>query len=234
MSFPVVGRVYVGHRGGDAAFGHDGVCLSKERFTDHADGEETAPGEEHVALVQKGGEAPGFEAGAAECGAREAVELASGEVAKRMAGKRVEREQRDVEGEDERADTDAEVAAEKEGANGVVPEKNDEQNRQVKEIAMDILEDKRKSGLAAIVAARGFADGAGGRVQEKRAVVGFAVVVAGGAKAQRANKNEERRREWPPVMQGIDERRIKRREVRAPLVIPAFEGAQRGINAETT
>src|SRR5712664_3338702 len=99
---------------------------------------------------------------------------------------------------------------------------------------MNILEDEGKSRFAAIVAARGFADGACGWVQEKRTVVGFAVVVARGAKAQRANKNEERRREWPPVMQGIDERRIKRREVRAPLIILAFEGAQCGINAETT
>src|SRR6266436_8168360 len=150
-----------------------------------------------------------------------------------MAGKSVERKKNDVESEDEGADADAEGAIEEEGANGVVPEKNDEQNRKVEEIAMDILEDKRKCCFAAIVAARGFADGAGGRVQEKRAVVGFAVVVARGAKAQRANKNEQRRREWPPVMQGIDERRIKRREVRAPLVILAFKGAQCGINAET-
>src|SRR5882724_5215295 len=34
-------------------------------------------------------------------------------------------------------------------------------------------------------------------------------------------------------MQRIDERRIRRREVRAPLVILAFESAQCGINAET-
>ncbi len=38
MRFPVVGRVHVGHRGGDAAFGHDGVGLSEERLADHSYG----------------------------------------------------------------------------------------------------------------------------------------------------------------------------------------------------
>src|SRR3989442_69398 len=199
MSFPVVGRVYVGHRGGDAAFGHDGVCLSKERFADHADRSALREGFEGRAQSRAAG--PDDEnvvlAGLVVCGHKS--------LRSRMAPQETMRS-----------------------------EKSDEQTRQVKEIAMAILEDKRKSGFAAIVAARGFADGAGGRVQEKRAVVGFAVVVARGPKAQRANKNEESRGEWPPVMQGIDERRIERREVRAPLVILAFEGAQRGINAETT
>ena len=38
MSFPIVGGVDVGHGGGDAAFGHDGVGFSEERFANHADG----------------------------------------------------------------------------------------------------------------------------------------------------------------------------------------------------
>jgi len=197
-----------------------------------ADGEETAPGEEHVALVQKGGETPGFEAGAAECGARKTVELASGEVAKRMARKSVERKKNDVEGEDERADSDAKVSVEKERADRVKPEETDKENCEIKKIAMDILQDERKSCFAAIVAACRFTYGAGWRIEEKGPVKGLAVVVTSGAKAEGAGKDQERRREWPPVMQGINERRIKGREVRAPFIILAFEGAKGGVDAE--
>src|SRR6266404_1062526 len=152
-----------------------------------------------------------------------------------MARKCVERKQRDVESEDERADTDAEVAVEEEGVNGVVPKKNDEQNREVKEIAMDILEDERKSGFAAIVTAGRFTDGTGGWVPEECAVVGFAIVITCCSKSQGGNENQQggRKPSRQPVMLRIDKRRIKRREVRAPLVILAFEGAQCGINAET-
>ncbi len=148
-----------------------------------ADGEKTAPREEHVALVQKGGEAPGFEAGAAESGAREAVKLASSEMAKRMAGKSVERKQDNVESEDERADSDAEVAVEEEGTNGVVPEETDKENREVKEIAMNILQDERKSRFATIIAACRFTYRAGWRIEEKGAVKRLAVVVTSAAKA---------------------------------------------------
>ncbi len=38
MRFPIVGGVHVGHGRGDAAFGHDGVGFSEERFADYADG----------------------------------------------------------------------------------------------------------------------------------------------------------------------------------------------------
>src|SRR5689334_15210268 len=38
MRAPVVGGVHVGHGGGDAAFGHDGVSLSEEGFADDAHG----------------------------------------------------------------------------------------------------------------------------------------------------------------------------------------------------
>src|SRR6266403_2038752 len=150
-----------------------------------------------------------------------------------MARKCVERKQRDVESEDERADTDAEVAVEEEGVNGVVPKKNDEQNREVKEIAMDILEDERKSGFAAIVAARRFTDRAGGGIEEKGAIERLAVVVAGGAKAEGASKDQNGGREGPPMMIGIDERRIERRKVGTPRVELPLKGAKRGVDAET-
>src|SRR2546429_9973745 len=95
----------------------------------------------------------------------------------RMAGKRVERKESDVECEDECADTDAEAAVEEKGSESVVPEKCYEENGKVEEIAMEVLQDEGKRCFATIIPARRFTDGAGGRVEEKRAVVGFAIVI---------------------------------------------------------
>jgi hypothetical protein len=69
----------------DCATGHHTYIEISE-----ADGKETAPGKEHVVLVQKSGDAPGSEAGAAEVRAREAIDLTAGKVTERVAGKRVE------------------------------------------------------------------------------------------------------------------------------------------------
>src|SRR5882762_1564747 len=123
-----------------------------------------------------------------------------------MTGKRVERKEKDIKSEDERADADAEVAIEEEGVNGVVPEEADKENREVKEITMDILEDEGKSGFAAIVAAYRFTDRAGRGIEEKGAIERLAVVVARGAKAEGAGKDQNRGRERPPVMIRIDKR----------------------------
>src|SRR5258708_3287411 len=103
------------------------------------------------------------------------------------------------------------MTIEEERADGVVPKETDEKNREVEEVAMDILKNEGKSRFAAIIPARRFTDGAGGGIEEKRAVVRFAVVVARSAKAQRASKNQERGREWPPAMLRVDERRVEGR-----------------------
>lgn len=158
-----------------------------------AHGEEAAPGEEHVALVQKSGETPDGETGAAERGAREAIEFASGEMAEGVAGKGVERKERDVDGEDQRANANAEPAVEEEGADGVVPEKTNKEDGNIEKITVKILQDERKLRFATVFAAGRFTHGASGRVQKKRAVVGFAVIVASSAKSEWASKNQERR-----------------------------------------
>ena len=85
------------------------------------------------------------------------------------------------------------MSAEEERLNGVMPKEGDEEDRKIKKVAMDVLKDKGKRRLAAILAVRRFPDRAGRGIEEKRAVVGFAVVVARSAKAQRAGKNQERR-----------------------------------------
>src|SRR5262249_49657341 len=69
-------------------------------------------------------------------------------------------------------------------------------------------------------------------VQKERAIVSLPVVVTGHAEAKRNAQNQQGWRERPPMVMRIDQRRIKRREIRAPLIEFAFEGAKRGINPE--
>src|SRR5438874_1246181 len=83
---------------------------------------------------------------------------------------------------------------------------------------MQVLENQRELGLTFITMSR-LADGAGCGIEEKRAIIGFAVVVAGGAEAQRKHKNQKRRGEWPPGR--LDIGRVKGRQVRTPLVVYA-------------
>src|SRR5260370_25850922 len=89
-----------------------------------AHGNEAAPCKKHVVLVQKTKEAPGGEAGAAQGSARKAIELAAGKMTERVAGKRGERKQRDVERENTRAETDTKAPIEKKGADRLRPQKN--------------------------------------------------------------------------------------------------------------
>src|SRR6266446_8299607 len=109
---------------------------------------------------------------------------------KRVAGKCVQRKEGDVYGKDERAYADTKAASEEEGADRVVPKENDEKHGEIEKIAMDILKDEGKRSFATIIAPRRLGNRTGGRVQEKRPVVSFAVVVARGAKAQGASKDQ--------------------------------------------
>src|SRR5882757_7626581 len=160
-----------------------------------ADGDEAGPGKNHVTFIEQAKKAPRGVARNAERGAGEAVELSADDVTKRVAGKSVESEEADVDEHDECAEADTEFAAEEEGFGGVVPEEAEKNNREIEEVAMNILQDERERRFAAIVFANGgFADGAGRRIEKKGAIVGFAVVVAGGAKAERSAENEKRGR----------------------------------------
>src|SRR6266478_1174223 len=122
-----------------------------------------------------------------------------------VAGKSVKRKKEDIDRQDDRANPDAEMAVEEERTNGVVPKKNDEQNREIEKIAMDILQDKGKRGLAAILAAREFANRAGRGIKKESSVIGFAIVVARSTKAERPGEDQERGRQFPPAVFRIDE-----------------------------
>src|ERR1051326_4734011 len=133
-----------------------------------ADGEEAQPGEEHVMLVQPACALPHRVTSAGAGAAREAVELPADQMAGGVAGEAVEREGRRVGEDHERPDADPERAREAGRAPHVVPEEHEVHRRDVEEIAVEVLEDQREGGLAAVARAAQLADGAGGRGGEGR------------------------------------------------------------------
>src|ERR1700686_3045646 len=149
-----------------------------------------------------------------------------------MAGQRIDGKQDNVDQQNQAADADAKLPVEKETLDRVVPQENQEKNREIKKIAMHILQNKWKGRFAAIFAIGGLAHGARGRIEKKCAIVSFAVVVTGGAKSQGTRQHQKRGRERPPMMLRIDERGIKRRKIRSPGIVSAFERAQCGIHAK--
>src|SRR5438876_9936715 len=147
-----------------------------------ADGDEAGPGEDHVTFIEQAKKAPGRVARNAERGAGKTIELSADDMTKRVTGKGVGGEENDVDEHDECAEADTEFAAEEEGFGGVVPEEAEKNNREIEEVAMNVLQDERERRFTAIVFAdRRFADSAGGRIKKKGAIVSFAVVVARGA-----------------------------------------------------
>ena len=98
-----------------------------------------------------------------------------------MAGEAVERQRGGVGEDHERPEADAERAAEPRGVNRVVPEKPQEDDREVEGVAVHVLEDEGEGGLTAVTAALPLGDGAGRGIEEERAVVGLPVVVTGRA-----------------------------------------------------
>src|ERR1700694_2751806 len=112
-----------------------------------------------------------------------------------MTGECVAGEQRGVHREDQRADGNTERSSRPERSPDVVPEKKENQQREVQQVAMQILENQWECCLAAILSAPSFSDGAAGRMERKGAVVRLAVVVAGQTKSARRPEDQDRRRE---------------------------------------
>src|SRR4051812_16217542 len=119
-----------------------------------------------------------------------------------MARKAVEREQADVSHHDQRSQADAKVPVPAKGVDRVVPEEAQEYQCKKKCVAMQVLQDERKSSLALVAVTPPFVNRTRRRIKKERPVVGLAVVVAGGAEAQRPAQDEQRRRKFPPAMAG--------------------------------
>src|SRR5688572_28681076 len=144
-------------------------------------------------LVEKTETFPRLVPRATECDTRETVDLAADDVSQRVARERVERKQNDVGEQDQRTNPDSEAAIKPERVNRVVPENDQEDERNVEKVAMQVLQDEWKGSLAAIPVRAAFADCARGRIEKERAVVSLAIVVTGGAKTQGATQDENRR-----------------------------------------
>ena len=157
-----------------------------------------------------------------------------------MASERVAAQEDEIHGEHDRAEADAEgppsgAVGEPHRLPHVVRQHDQEEEREIQEIAVDVLENQRERVLAEVFLPR-LADAAGRRVRPERLVVGAAVVVAGETEAARRPENQERCRKRQrgrpparlrpePAMGTLTEeqRGVERREVGPELVVLALE-----------
>src|SRR5438874_13360576 len=102
-----------------------------------------------------------------------------------MTGEKIQRQQDDVEQQNQGPESNPNSVGEEKSFDRVMPKEDEEDNRQVHEIAMDILQDEGKPRLAGVVALS-LRHGATWRIEKKCAVISLAIVVAGRAEAQRA------------------------------------------------
>ena len=127
----------------------------------------------------------------AERSTGKAIQFAANDVAEGMARKCVQSQQANVNEHDGGAEADTELAAEIECFVYVIPEKAQEEDREIKKVSMNVLEDEGKAGFALIVLAEAWlTNGTGRRIEEKGAIVGFAVVVASGSETQGRAEDE--------------------------------------------
>ncbi len=82
--------------------------------------------------------------------------------------------------------------------------KQHKENCEIEKVAMNVLQDEGKTRFRHdSFAQAGFAYGASGRIEKKSAVVGFAVVVAGGAETEGRAEDQQGGRKFPPVITEI-------------------------------
>src|ERR1700720_1070781 len=84
--------------------------------------------------------------------ARKAIQLAAQQMAQGVAGEKVERQQNDIDQQYDGTDADTESVFEKEAVYCVIPEKRQEDDRQVHEVAMRVLENEGEFGFASVTA----------------------------------------------------------------------------------
>ena len=114
--------------------------------------------------------------------ARKTVELAAGKMSERMARESIEREKCYIDEKHERTQAYAEAPIEPETFIGVVPKKEDEDDRDVEEISVQILENERKGGLTPVSMLPYLANSARWWIEKEGPIIGFPVIVAGRAK----------------------------------------------------
>src|SRR5882724_7252252 len=122
-------------------------------------------------------------------------------------------------------------------------QQNDENQRQVEEVAMDVLENKRERPFTP-VRLPGLAHRARRWIAPKSFVISSPVVITGETKTARRPQNEHSRRNKsrepcrPGAKPGVrriseQQRRIEGRQIGPELIVSILESGPRGINDET-
>src|SRR5262245_12635836 len=105
-----------------------------------------------------------------------------------MTRQRVTRQQNNVRHQNERSNSDAKLLPACRGkpkcGDGVVPQDDEKNYRNVKKVTMQVLDDERKARLANVAMRVRLADGACRRIKEESAIVSFPVVIASGSKTE--------------------------------------------------
>src|SRR5213594_1241008 len=194
--------------------------------------------------VERADAAPRLEPCAAAPRAGETVDLAADQMPQRVATEGIARQENHVDRHHDGADADPKLPRPRghgtigehaihgppHGEEDVIRENEDEDHRRVHEPAVHVLENEGESGFTVVTVSR-LADAAGDGVEEKRPVVCLAIVVARRAESARENENQKCGGEGPPG--GLDQRRVERRQVRAPLVVDVDPGCPRRIDGKT-
>src|SRR6185437_16593130 len=110
--------------------------------------EQAAPREQHVTAIHAAHTVISF---FAHRRARQAVTKSANQMPQRMAAKGVARKQHKIREQHQRAHAHAKVAVEPERIPNVMREKNKKQQRQIKKVAMNILNDQRERTLPEIL-----------------------------------------------------------------------------------
>ena len=166
--------------------------------------------------------------------ARKTIQLSAGQMPQGMARQRVDGKQDHIHQQNQRAHADAKLPVKEESADRVVPQKSQKNNRQIQEIAVHILQNERETWSrrdtcdCAVRRPRRPAD------QEKTPGNMLCGSNSRWREIPAARQNQKRGRKWPPVMLRIDQRRIKRRKIRSPGIVCAFEGPQRRVNSKSS
>src|ERR1700722_11551007 len=108
-----------------------------------------------------------------------------------MARQGVDGKQDNVDQKNQAAHANPKLPVEEKTFDCVMPQENQENNREVKKIAMHILQNKWKGGFAAIFAVGGLANGTRGGIEKKCPIVSFAVVITGGAKSEGTRQHQQ-------------------------------------------
>src|SRR5689334_3690080 len=113
----------------------------------------------------------------------EGVHLAAHRVAQRMASEGEAAQQRGIGGQHQAADSNMEAVRKEKALDGVMPEKDQEEHREIHEVPVQVLEDEREFRLSTIILVAPLVYGASRRIEKEGPIVGLSIVIAREAKA---------------------------------------------------